>query len=161
MKHFRLWIDEPADVWWVNSPVPKPSIPGISSPKLQTQKTVRYHGFMSYLDLWTREEWPTPGFPSLGACSWTDGSASAWTWEVLYVGWPDLHWHGWLIWSPLWAQGSFCLWLLEMPLWYVVVVIFTFGKRGKRESSHSIHLSKQFVLQLLSPLSDTPLPWSS
>lgn len=50
MKHFRLLIDDPGDVWWVDSPVPKPSIPGISSPKLQRKKPVRYHRFWC---IWT------------------------------------------------------------------------------------------------------------
>lgn len=118
------------------------------------RKTVRYHRLHVASE---PEVKPTPGFPSSGACSWTDASASAWTWEVLYVGWLDPQWHGWLIWSQLWAQGSFCLWLLKMPLWDVVLVIFTFGKREGRKQP----FNPPIIEFVLSPLSDTPLPWSS
>lgn len=44
-KRFRLWMDEPGDERWVNSPVPKPSIPGISSPKLRRRKTNKMSSF--------------------------------------------------------------------------------------------------------------------
>ena len=57
----------------------------------------------------------TLGFPSSEACSWTDGSASVWTWGVLSVGWRGRRWREWRTLSQLWApQDSF--WEVRIPL---------------------------------------------
>lgn len=66
---FRPLTHAAADVRCVfaNSPVPKPSIPGMSSPKLQTK-----HSYTPELELIPSVcvcVWHTPGLPSSGACS--------------------------------------------------------------------------------------------
>lgn len=65
MQRSRPLIDEPSDARRVTSPVPKPSIPGISSPKLREDKTVTYPHFIG-IRVWKREK----GHPPLDSLLW-------------------------------------------------------------------------------------------
>lgn len=66
MKHFRLLIHDPGDVWWVNSPVPKPSIPGMSSPKLRRKKNVKIAQFPAVSEPLTQRRLAYPWTPFFG-----------------------------------------------------------------------------------------------
>lgn len=125
----------------VNSPVPKPSIPGMSSPKLQ-RKRLKIQRMLYIISKSPKKKkhWEhTPGFPSSEACSWTDGSAFVWTWGAPCVGWRGLRWHGWPTWSQLWAQDSF--WAVTLPACRIeasetlaeVVVMKSFGLDREKE----------------------------
>lgn len=105
----------------------------------------------------------TPGFPSSGACSWTDGSASAWTWVVPCVGWRGLRLRGWPTWSQLWAQDSF--WAVSVPFGFRDTSV-TWSRRDETlerriiKGMSNFHLSglcrsvSNKTLHFMSPLSD-------